>query len=167
LTLPHAESVLSNAGKPVKLEVIQTMTAKRKAEVVWEKDLVHGNGKVRFGTNALPEFAVTWASRTEQPEGKTSPEELLAAAQAACYAMALSATLARKGNPPERLNVSAECTFDSTALKVTTMAISVTGKIPGMDQSKFRAVAEEAEKICPVANAIRNNVRITLLANLA
>ena len=109
---------------------------------------------------------MTWASRTEQPEGKTSPEELLAAAQASCYAMALSATLARKGNPPERLDVTAECTFDSTALKVTTMAINVAGKVPGMDRPKFQKAAEEAEKICPVANAIRNNVNITLLANL-
>ncbi len=143
------------------------MSATRKAEAVWEKDLVHGKGKVRLGSNALPEFDVTWASRTQSSDGKTSPEELLAAAQAACYAMALSATLARKGKTAERLNVSAECTFDSTALKVTTMLIDVTGRVAELDQSMFRTMAEEAEKICPVANAIRNNVDIKLLANLS
>ncbi|MGI0079216.1 MAG: OsmC family peroxiredoxin [Nitrososphaerales archaeon] len=144
------------------------MTAKRRADVFWEKDLVHGNGRVSLGSKALPEFPVTWASRTEEPGGKTSPEELLAAAQAACYAMAFSSTLAKKGKPPESLNVSAECTFDNSTLKVSTMAISVTGKVPGMnDPSEFRAAAEAAEKICPVANAIRNNVEITLSATLA
>ena len=143
------------------------MVAMRKAKVVWENDLVHGKGRVRLGTNALPDFAVTWASRSEKAEGKTSPEELLAAAQASCYAMALSATLARKGNPPDRLDVTAECTFDSAALKITTMAINVIGKVPGLDQSKFHSVAEEAERICPVTNALRSNVAITLSAHLA
>ncbi len=143
------------------------MTATRKADVVWEKDLAHGNGRVKLGSNAIPEFPVTWASRIEQPGGKTSPEELLAAAQAACYAMALSATLARRNKPPEKLNVSAECTFDDKALKVTTMSINVTGKVPGVEKSEFETAANEAEKICPVANAIRNNVKITLSASLS
>lgn len=142
------------------------MVAKRKAEAIWENDLVHGNGRVKLGSNAIPEFPVTWASRIEEPQGKTSPEELIAAAQAACYSMALTATLARKNKPPERLNVSAECTFDEKALRVTTMAIIVTGKVAGMSQSEFEAAAKDAEKICPVTNAIRNNVEITLSASL-
>jgi lipoyl-dependent peroxiredoxin len=142
------------------------MAAIRKAEAIWEQDLVHGNGRVKLRSNAIPEFLVTWASRIEQPAGKTSPEELLAAAQAACYAMALSATLTRKNKPPERLDASAECTFDEKALKVTTMSINVTGKVPGMEETEFEATAREAEKICPVANAIRNNVKINLSARL-
>ena len=109
---------------------------------------------------------MTWASRTEDPGGKTSPEELLAAAQAACFAMAFSATLSRKGKPPERLDVSASCTFDNTALKVSSMDITAKGVVRGMSDSEFKAAAGEAERICPVANAIRNNVRIALNAAL-
>lgn len=134
---------------------------------MWEKDLVHGSGRVKLGSNAISEFPITWASRIEQPGGKTSPEELLAAAQAACYAMAFSATLARKNKPPERLDVRAECTFDEKALKVTTMSIRVTGKVSGMTNGEFQAAAEEAEKICPISGAIRNNVSISLSADLA
>jgi lipoyl-dependent peroxiredoxin len=142
--------------------------AKRRADAVWEKDLIHGSGRVTLASRALPEFPVTWASRTEEPGGKTSPEELLAAAQASCYAMALSATLGRKGTPPTRLNVSAEASFDRVGegFKVTTMAINVAGKVPGVDQSKFQEIAREAEKGCPIANAIRNNVQISLSARL-
>lgn len=142
------------------------MVATRKAEVFWEKDLVHGHGRVKLGSNAISEFPVTWASRIQQPDGKTSPEELLAAAQSACYAMALSATLARKDKPPERLNVNSECTFDEKVLKITTMNITVIGRVPGMTELEFEAAANEAEKICPVANAIRNNVTISLSAKL-
>lgn len=143
------------------------MTATRSAAVIWEKDLAKGNGRVNLGSKAVSEFPVTWASRIEQPGGKTSPEELLAAAQAACYAMALSATLSRKNRPPERLDVRAECTFDEKALKVTTMSINVSGKVAGMSKSEFQEAAKEAEKICPVTNAIRNNVTITLSADLS
>ncbi|MDG6933238.1 MAG: OsmC family peroxiredoxin [Nitrososphaerota archaeon] len=142
------------------------MPATRNAEVVWEKDLLHGNGKVRVGSEALPVFGVTWASRVEKPSGKTSPEELLAAAQAACYAMALSSTLTRKGSVPEKLTVKAECDFDNAALKIRNMRISVVGQVPGLNLQDFRNAAAEAEKICPVANAIRNNVEISLTANL-
>lgn len=142
------------------------MTAKRRAEVVWQNDLVHGIGQVKVGSGSIPEFPVTWASRIEEPGGKTSPEELLAAAQAACYSMALSATLVRKNKPPERLNVSAECAFDEKALKVTTMAIIVSGRVAGMSESEFQEAAKEAEKICPITNAIRNNVNINLSAHL-
>jgi osmotically inducible protein OsmC len=103
-------------------------------------------------SGALPEFAVTWASRTESPAGKTSPEELLAAAHASCYAMALSATLARKRARPERLNVSAKCTFDQVgdAFKVTVMELSVHGKVSGLSASAFQEAAQAAEKTCPI-----------------
>jgi osmotically inducible protein OsmC len=145
-----------------------SMTAVRTAEVVWEKDLLTGGGSVRIRSGALPEFPVTWASRTEAPGGKTSPEELLAAAHASCYAMALSAALARRRMPPERLNVTAQCTFDKVGddFKVTTMELTVQGKVPGLERSAFEEVAQAAEKSCPISNAIRNNVEIRLTAKL-
>lgn len=140
--------------------------AVRSVEVVWSGNLVRGNGRVKLESKALSEFPVTWISRTEQSAGKTSPEELLAAAQASCYAMALSATLSRKNKPPEELVVRAKCTFDEKTLKVTTMSVSVTGKVAGMSGVEFETAANEAEKICPISNAIRNNVKTELTAKL-
>jgi osmotically inducible protein OsmC len=144
------------------------MAAVRTAEVVWEKDLLTGGGSVRIRSGALPEFPVTWASRTEAPGGKTSPEELLAAAHASCYAMALSATLVKKRSPPERLHVTAQCTFDNVAggFKVTTMVLTVHGSVPGLEPTAFEEIAQAAEKSCPISNAIRNNVEIRLIARL-
>ncbi len=100
--------------------------------------------------------------------GAGSPEELLAAAHASCYAMALSATLARKRTPPERLNVTAKCTFDKVGdgFKVTTMELTVRGKVPTLQASAFQEAAQAAEKACPISNAIRNNVEIKLSATL-
>ena len=144
------------------------MVAKRRADVTWENDLIRGVGKVRFGSGALPEVGVTWASRTEQPNGKTSPEELLAAAHASCYAMALSATLAGNKTPPTRLNVTAVCTFDRVEdkWKVTTMELTVKGVVPNIDSTKFDEMAKVAEAGCPISNALRNNVEIKVNASL-
>ena len=141
----------------------------RTANVVWEKDLLKGTGTVTTRSGAFRQFPVTWASRTEDSGGKTSPEELLAAAHASCYAMALSAALARKGNPPERLDVTAVCSFDriGDGWKVTTSELSVRGKVPGVDAASFEETARAAEKSCPISNAIRNNVEIRLSAALA
>jgi osmotically inducible protein OsmC len=142
--------------------------AVRTAEVVWEKDLLTGQGSVRMQSGALPEFSVTWSSRTEAPAGKTSPEELFAAAHASCFAMALSATLARRRARPDRLAVTAKCTFDQVgdAFKVTTMELAVRGKVSGLSASAFQESARAAEKSCPISNAIRNNVEIKLTAEL-
>ena len=144
------------------------MAAKRTADAVWDGDLLHGNGRVKGTSGGLPEVAVSWSARTEAPGGKTSPEELLAAAHASCYAMALSATLARKRTPPERLDVTAKCTFDKVGagFKVTTMELTVHGKVPGLQSSAFQETAKEAEAGCPISNAIRNNVEIRLTAIL-
>ncbi len=144
------------------------MAALRRADAVWEGDLLNGRGMVKVGTGVFPEFPVTWAARTEEPGGKTSPEELLAAAHASCYAMALSSTLAKRGTPPKRLNVTAVCTFDKVegAWKVTTMELNVKGNVPGLDQAKFEDAAQAGEKGCPISNAIRNNVEIKLTAKL-
>jgi osmotically inducible protein OsmC len=144
------------------------VVTKRRADVTWENDLIRGSGKVIFGTGALPETGITWASRTEQPDGKTSPEELLAAAHASCYAMALSATLAGNKTPPTRLNVTAECTFDRVGdkWKVTTMELTVKGVVPNIDSAKFEEMARIGEAGCPISNALRNNVEIKVNASL-
>ncbi len=141
----------------------------RSAIVVWEKDLLKGAGTVTVGSGAFRQFPVTWASRTEDSGSKTSPEELLAAAHASCYAMALSATLARRGTPPERLDVTAVYSFERVGdgWKVTTSELSVKGRVPGFDETMFGEAARAAEKTCPISNAIRNNVEIKLSASLA
>jgi lipoyl-dependent peroxiredoxin len=143
--------------------------AERRADVVWEGNLVQGHGKVvSVGSGALGELPITWASRTERSDGKTSPEELLAAAHAACYAMAFSHTLAQAGTPAERLTVSATCAFEQVGagFKVTTMDLDVRGKVPGLDQAGFENIAQQAEQGCPVSNALRNNVQISVKAHL-
>lgn len=142
--------------------------AERRADVVWTGDLVHGSGTVRGGSGALSNLPVTWAARTERPDGKTSPEELIAAAHAACYAMAFSNTLATQGHPPDRLSVTAVCTLDQVNGKftITTMDLAVQGVVPGLDQRGFEEAARTAEAGCPVSNALRNNVRINVRAQL-
>jgi osmotically inducible protein OsmC len=142
--------------------------AERRADVVWTGDLIHGSGTVQVGSGALARFPVTWASRTERSDGKTSPEELIAAAHAACYAMAFSNTLAKAGHAPEQLNVSATCTLDQVDGKftITTMDLVVRGTVPGLDQRGFEEAARTAEAGCPVSNALRNNVKINVRAQL-
>lgn len=145
------------------------MAAQRTAEVTWENDLLNGRGRVRFGSGAIPETSVTWAARTESPDGKTSPEELLAGAHASCYSMALSAALARNRTPPKRLNVKAAATFDKVGdgWKVTTMELAVRAEVPDIDQTKFLELAKGAKENCPISQALKNNVEIRLNAQLA
>ena len=143
--------------------------AERKAETTWSGDLMQGNGVLSTGSSGiLKETPVTWAARTEAPEGKTSPEEMLAAAHASCYAMAFSGALGRRGTPPERLHVTAVASLDRVegAMKVTKMDLTVRGRVPGLDQSGFEEAARTAEQGCPISNAIRNNVEITVNAIL-
>jgi len=142
--------------------------AERRADVVWTGDLIHGEGTVQVGSGALSGLPVTWAARTERSDGKTSPEELIAAAHAACYAMAFSNTLAKAGQTPERLNVTAVCTLDQVNGKftITTMDLAVRGTVPGLDQRGFEEAARTAEAGCPVSNALRNNVTINVRAQL-
>jgi lipoyl-dependent peroxiredoxin len=143
-------------------------TAERRANVVWRGDLFKGSGTFDLASSeAARDMPVTWASRTERPDGKTSPEELIAAAHASCYAMALSNTLAEMGNEPEELNISAVCTFDADRVKVTTMVLDVRGRVPGLDAEGFQNAAEQGEQACPVSNALRGNVDIQLNASLA
>ena len=141
--------------------------AERRANVVWRGNLYQGSGTFDLASSeAARGLPVTWASRTERPDGKTSPEELIAAAHASCYAMAFSDTLAEQGNEPEELNISAVCTFDSGQGKVTSSVLNVRGRVPGLDEEGFRRAAEQGEQNCPVSNALRGNVDIQVNASL-
>jgi osmotically inducible protein OsmC len=139
----------------------------RRAHVVWEGDLASGNGRLtEEDSGAMRDAPVTFASRVERPDGKTSPEELIASAHATCYAMALSNTLAGKDAPPARLEVDAVCTLDDEQLKITTVDLDVRGDVPGLSDEEFQSTAQEAEQLCPVSNALRGNVDIRLQARL-
>lgn len=165
---PVRPPFIGAATEKYELAWTRNMAARRSARVSWEKDLLSGSGRVSFGSGALPEAGVSWSARTEAPGGKTSPEELLAAAHASCYSMALSGALARNGTPPERLDVSAAATFDKVGegWKVTTMEIAVRGKVPGIESAKFRELAEGAKDGCPISQAIKGNVKTSLSAEL-
>jgi osmotically inducible protein OsmC len=140
----------------------------RNAKVLWEGSLRDGSGLLSVGSGAVPEQRVTFSARTEQPEGMTSPEELLAGAHAICYAMVLSNMLSQDGKVPKQLEVSAMCTLDRIdgALKITHMTLNVVGDVPGIDEAAFKEVAQEGEKKCPVSNAIRGNVEVSVDARL-
>jgi lipoyl-dependent peroxiredoxin len=141
----------------------------RQAHTLWEGPLIGGKGDTELASSGIGRFPVTWAARTESPDGKTSPEELLAAAHATCYAMAFSNFLAEAGNAPERLHVTSTVTFapkEGGGFAVTRSALEVRGRVPGLDQDGFRQAAEEAEKGCPISNAIRGNLEITVEATL-
>ncbi len=143
--------------------------AERQANVIWQGDLAHGNGTVHVNSGAFPDFPVTWASRTQRSDGKTSPEELIAAAHASCFAMAFSNTLATNGATPEQLDVTAVCTLDRVddKVRITTMRLTVRGHVPGLDADAFQRYAQQAAEGCPVSNALHNNVDIQLDAQLA
>ncbi len=138
----------------------------REAHVVWQGNLANGSGNLSEGSGVLNNTPVTFASRVERPDGKTSPEELIAAAHATCYAMALSNTLAEKDTPPERLEVDAVCILDDQQLKITNVNLDVRGTVPGISEEEFENAAREAEQICPVSNALRGNLEIQLQTRL-
>jgi len=138
-------------------------TAERRADVTWQGDLQKGSGTLDFSSSqAMTGAELTFASRAEKPDGRTSPEELVAAAHAGCYAMALSNVLNEGGNAPEQLDVNAVVTLDTGSLKVTTSALTIRGRVPGLDQAGFEDAARRAEQVCPISNALRNNVEIQL-----
>lgn len=144
--------------------------APRRAEVVWQGSLAQGAGEVSLVTSgAAGPLPVTWASRTARSEGKTSPEELVAAAHAACFSMALSHILGEQGNAPEKLEVSATVTFTEVegGWKVGTSEIEVTGTVPGMDEAAFTEAAEMAKDGCPISGALKGNVELSVQARLA
>lgn len=143
--------------------------ARREAEILWEGPLANGAGTLTSGSGALDQLAVTWASRTERPGGKTSPEELIAGAHASCFAMALALVLDENETPPERVAVRAACTLDEVegAPRITTVELAVRAQVPGLDAARFERIVERAADLCPVSNAIRGNVEIRLHSELA
>jgi osmotically inducible protein OsmC len=143
------------------------MAAERRAQVSWSGSLMEGAGRIEStGSGAIGGLDVTWASRSEPDEsGRTSPEELIAAAHAACFSMALSHGLAQAGTPPERLEVGAVSTF-VPGTGITQMKLDVTGRVPGLDEDGFRQAAEGAKENCPVSKALAGNVEISLDARL-
>jgi osmotically inducible protein OsmC len=143
------------------------MATERSAQVTWTGDLMSGSGEIHEApTGAFGPLQVTWAARSQDdPGGKTSPEELLAAAHAACFAMALSHGLAQAGHAPERLETSATVTF-VPGEGITEAALTVVGLVPGIDEAAFVEAAEAAKEGCPVSSALKGNVRLTLDARL-
>jgi osmotically inducible protein OsmC len=142
------------------------MAADRTARVTWEGSLLEGSGTIEsVGSGSFGPLDVTWASRTEEPGGKTSPEELIAAAHAACFSMALSSELAKAGAPPERLSTTARVTFQPGE-GITRSALTVRARVPGMDDDAFGHHAEAARIGCPVSQALRGGPEITLDAQL-
>lgn len=142
----------------------------RQADATWNGDLASGKGVVSAATSgAFEQLAVSWPARTEAPDGKTSPEELVAAAHAACFSMALSANLGRNGTPPEQLDVTARVTFDKleAGWRVTKSELQVRGRVPGLDADKFRQAAEAAKDGCPISQALKGNVQLSVTAELA
>lgn len=145
------------------------MAAVRRADVVWEGDLARGVGRATASSSgAFDQLAVSWAARTERSDGKTSPEELLAAAHASCFAMALSAGLGREGTPPQRLEVSATVTFDKVgeSWQVVSSALEVRGTVSNLDQPGFQKAAEGAKDGCPISRALQGNVDLSVSATL-
>jgi lipoyl-dependent peroxiredoxin len=142
------------------------MAAERRAEVTWNGDLFNGSGTIEnVGSGAFGPLDVTWASRTEDSGGKTSPEELIAAAHASCFSMAFSNVLAKAGTPPEQLKTSATVTF-VPGTGITTSVLEVEGSVPGLDEEGFLAAAEDAKENCPVSQALKNNVEVSVNARL-
>jgi lipoyl-dependent peroxiredoxin len=142
------------------------MATERHAEVTWQGSLLEGSGTIeRVGSGAFGPLDVTWASRAEQPDEHTSPEELIAAAHAACFSMALSQELAQAGSPPERLDTSATVTFVA-GTGITKVALAVRGRVPGVDEDGFRRAAEAAKDGCPVSQALAGVGEINVTAAL-
>jgi lipoyl-dependent peroxiredoxin len=141
------------------------MAAESSATTVWTGDLAHGVGHATPASGAFGEVEVTWASRTKRAAGKTSPEELLAMAHAACYCMALSNELAGAETPPERLDATATVTF-VPGEGVTSSHLVVRGRVPGIDQARFEEAARAAGAGCPISGALKGNVEITVDATL-
>ncbi|MFF1450065.1 OsmC family protein [Streptomyces sp. NPDC058274] len=142
------------------------MATTRSAHTVWEGNLLKGNGVVTFDSSgSIGEQPVSWASRAEEANGKTSPEELIAAAHSSCFSMAFSNILDKAGTPPTKLVTSADVTFQPGE-GITGIHLTVEGTVPGIDEEAFVAAAEDAKVNCPVSQALTGTT-ITLSAKLA
>jgi osmotically inducible protein OsmC len=146
------------------------MAIERSARATWEGDLKNGSGAFDLeSSGAVKHEEVTFASRFEQPGGKTSPEELIAAAHATCFSMALANGLAQDGHAPTKLETNAVATLDNAdgGFKITMIKLTVRGQVDGLDQVGFRKAAEQAKENCPVSKALAGNVKVELDAALA
>jgi osmotically inducible protein OsmC len=147
-----------------------SMAITRFAEAVWNGDLLSGSGSINYvSSGSFTRLPVTWASRTEAHDGRTSPEELIASAHASCFSMAFSGALARNGTPATRLEVKAVVTFDKTdaGWRITRSDLAVRGVVPGIDAAKFAELADGAKDGCPISQALKGNVELSVEATLA
>jgi osmotically inducible protein OsmC len=146
------------------------MAAIRLATATWQGDLLSGSGNVSADTSkAFGPLPVTWASRTEESDGRTSPEELVAAAHAACYAMAFANILAKDGSQPNRLDVTAKITFDKieAGWRIVSSALTIRGDVPGISADRFVELSEQAKVGCPISNALSDDIALSVEATLA
>jgi osmotically inducible protein OsmC len=146
------------------------MSEVRHASVTWSGDLLSGSGMINYlSSGVVSRLPISWASRTSAHDGKTSPEELLAAAHASCFSMALSSRLAKNGTPATTLEVRADVTFDQgeSGWKIASSALKVTGNVPGIDAETFTRLAEDAKENCPISQALKGNVALSVEASLA
>lgn len=143
------------------------MATTRSASTVWSGDLATGSGQTTLETSGLGTYEVTWKARAEEAAGKTSPEELIAAAHASCYSMALSNILKEAGFPPERLETRAEVDFDtSDGPRISAIRLTLAARVPGIDEEAFQKSAAAAKDGCPVSKALASVPSITLKATL-
>lgn len=142
--------------------------AVRQAEVEWDGTLRRGAGKLSTQSGTLDHVPVTWAARTERPDRRTSPEELVAAAHASCFAMALALVLEEAGSPPEKLAVSAACTLDTVggAPQITTSELDIHARVAGLDEAGFQSHVKAAGELCPISKALQGGVKITVRGEL-
>ncbi|WP_430477887.1 OsmC family protein [Streptomyces sp. P11-1] len=141
------------------------MATTRQAHTVWEGNLIEGKGVVALDSSGIGEYPVSWPSRAEAANGRTSPEELIAAAHSSCFSMALSHGLAGAGTPPTKLETKADVTFQP-GTGITGIHLTVVGEVPGLDEADFVKAAENAKENCPVSQAL-SGTEITLSASLA
>lgn len=136
--------------------------ATRQAEISWDGTLASGTGTLSSGSGALERLPVSWAARTDRADGKTSPEELIAAAHASCFAMALALVLGEAEAPPDRLTIAAKCTLDEVerAPRITSVELDIRARVDGLDEAGFQRHLARAGELCPVSNALRAAVKI-------
>jgi osmotically inducible protein OsmC len=145
------------------------MAVEHTASATWDGDLMSGFGTVSVGSGAFSGVSLSWNARAEDAAAGSSPEELIAAALASCFSMALSHGLAQAGNPASRIETDATASFEKTdaGFRLTRIVLRVSGDVPGIDDAAFHTAAEGAKADCPVSKALDGNVEITLDATLA
>ena len=139
-----------------------------RANATWSGNLIEGRGQVSATSDAFTDLPITWSARTEDHAGLTSPEELLAAAHAACFSMAFSSNLTKAGTPPSRIDVSAEVTFEKLegGWTVVAIALTVTGSVANFSVEDFTRIAEAAKAGCPISRALSTDIAVSVVATL-